>query len=76
LAREMVVTAQHRDVGEVRMTGRPIKFPGSTQTPLEPSSSLGEHTFDVMERELGLSKEELERLRHMGTFGPMAQTVE
>jgi crotonobetainyl-CoA:carnitine CoA-transferase CaiB-like acyl-CoA transferase len=76
LAREMVVTAQHRAVGEVRMTGRPIKFPGSTQTPLEPASSLGEQTFEVMERELGLGNEELERLRHAGAFGPIAQTVE
>ena len=76
LARDMVVTAQHRTAGAVRMTGRPIKFPGSAQAPLEPAPTLGEHTFDVMGRELGLGSEELERLRHAGAFGPMAQAVE
>jgi len=43
-AREMVVTAQHRTAGEVRMTGRPIKFPGSAQPPVgsaRPPGSAG-----------------------------------
>jgi len=76
LAREMVVTAQHRTAGEVRMTGRPIKFPGATQTALEPAPTLGEHTFDVLSRELGLTLDEFERLRHTGAFGSLPQAVE
>ena len=68
-AREMVVTAQHATAGEIRMTGRPIKFPGSRQPPLEPSPTLGQHTFEVLAHELGLTADALEQMRRSGAFG-------
>lgn len=51
------------------MTGRPIKFPGAAQAPLQASPLLGEHTFEVLQRNLGLTEEDFEELRAAGAFG-------
>ncbi|MBL8381552.1 MAG: CoA transferase [Burkholderiales bacterium] len=67
-AREMVVTAVHPRVGPIRMVGRPIKFPGQAQAPLAPPPLLGEHTRDVLARELGFDAETLERLTRDGVI--------
>ncbi len=62
-AREMVVTAVHPTVGRLRMIGRSIKFPGESQTPLVSPPLLGEHTADILKRDLGCTDEEIEQLR-------------
>jgi len=67
-AREMVVTAEHPEAGTLRMVGRPIKFPGSPQPPLAPPPLLGQHTRDLLRRELGLGDAELERLHQAGVI--------
>lgn len=68
LAREMVVTATHPAAGDVRMVGRPIKFPGSPQAPLKAAPVLGEHTEEVLRRHLGLDDEAIARLRDDGVI--------
>ena len=67
-AREMVVRAEHRDIGEMQMTGRAIKFPGSPQVPLTAPPALGEHTRDVLRDLLGLADDDLDRLAEAGVI--------
>jgi crotonobetainyl-CoA:carnitine CoA-transferase CaiB-like acyl-CoA transferase len=68
LAREMVVSVEHPGVGRLRMLGRPLRFPGAPQAPLEPPPLLGQHTAEVLRRELGLSEERIEELRRSGVI--------
>lgn len=71
VAREMVVTAKHRDAGEIRMTGRPIKFPGSPQTPLTAPPVLGQDTRSVLRDLLSLDESRLDELSAGGVIcGP------
>jgi crotonobetainyl-CoA:carnitine CoA-transferase CaiB-like acyl-CoA transferase len=67
--REMVVSVDHPQAGELRMLGRPIKFPGAPQGPLEAPPLLGQHTAEVLQRELGLSAERVNELRQAGVIG-------
>ena len=68
VAREMVVTADHPGIGPIRMVGRPIKFPGATQTPLQPPPQLGQHTREVLRQTLGLSDDVLAGLQRDGVI--------
>jgi crotonobetainyl-CoA:carnitine CoA-transferase CaiB-like acyl-CoA transferase len=67
-AREMVVTVEHPAAGPLRMVGRPIKFPGTRQAPLEPSPLLGQHTAEVLRELLGLSEARIDELRRLGVI--------
>jgi crotonobetainyl-CoA:carnitine CoA-transferase CaiB-like acyl-CoA transferase len=72
-AREMVVEVAHPACGPLRVLGRPIKFPGERQAPLEPPPMLGQHTAEVLRRELGLTEAQMEKLRALGVIhGPAA----
>ena len=62
-AREMVVAAPHKTVGQIQMTGRPIKFPGDRAAPLTAPPVLGQHTIEVLRDLLGCTDDELDRLR-------------
>ena len=64
----MVVETMHPRAGSIRMVGRPIKFPGASQPPLEPSPQLGQHTREVLRRELGLDDAALDRLAQDGVI--------
>lgn len=72
-ARDMVVSAPHPRAGEVRMVGRPIKFPGMTQAPLAAAPVLGQHTADVLATHLGLSPEQIDKLRQEGVIDRITQ---
>lgn len=67
-AREMVVSADHPTAGEMRMTGRPVKFPGAEQAPLTAPPLLGQHTFEVLRGELGCDDDELRELSDKGVI--------
>lgn len=54
IAREMVVETDHPTAGRISMTGRPIKFPGSTQPPLGPPPRIGEQGPQILRDLLGL----------------------
>ncbi|WP_431281439.1 CaiB/BaiF CoA transferase family protein [Humitalea sp. 24SJ18S-53] len=69
VARDMVVSVEHPAAGTLRMLGRPIKFPGEQQAPLEPPPMLGQHTAEVLRRDLGFSDERIEDLRRLGVIG-------
>jgi crotonobetainyl-CoA:carnitine CoA-transferase CaiB-like acyl-CoA transferase len=68
-ARDMVVEVEHPTAGLLRLLGRPVKFPGAPQAPLEPSPALGQHTAEVLARELGLTAGEIATLRGRGVIG-------
>ncbi len=63
LAREMVVEMEHPKAGKIKVTGIPIKLsatPGAIETP---PPTLGQHTDEILMKELGYSKEKIEELR-------------
>jgi crotonobetainyl-CoA:carnitine CoA-transferase CaiB-like acyl-CoA transferase len=67
-AREMVTEADHATAGRVRLVGRPIKFPGSTQPPSTAPPTLGQHTVEILCGELGCSEAEIAALRRDGAI--------
>jgi crotonobetainyl-CoA:carnitine CoA-transferase CaiB-like acyl-CoA transferase len=71
VAREMVVSAQHASAGEVRLAGRPIKFPGAPQRPSTAPPTLGQHTAEVLRNDLGYSEDAIAALRRDGVIDRM-----
>ena len=67
-ARQMVETVEHASAGLMRMVGRPIKFAGAQQTPLNAPPVLGAHTRDVLSKLLGLDDSELDDLTRSGVI--------
>ena len=62
-AREMVQQLEHAVAGQVRVTGVPIKLsetPGCVRTP---PPTLGQHTDEILIKDVGLSQREIESLR-------------
>jgi len=69
VAREVVVEAEHKALGPIRIVNRPIKFPGSPQPKPSAPPVLGEHTDEILRDVLGLSAEGIAALRASGAFG-------
>ena len=68
-ARGALVEVQHPRAGKVKMVGVPMrlsKTPGSVRTP---SPSIGEHNDEILTQKLGLSADEIAKLRAAGAFG-------
>ena len=68
-ARGALVECEHPVAGTVRVVGPPIRFsetPGSVRTP---APLLGQHTSEVLRTRLGMSEDELARLRALGAIG-------
>lgn len=60
--REMVVKVEHQTLGMIPIVGRPVKFDEKQPAPAAPPV-LGQHTDAILAEVLGLSAEEIERLR-------------
>lgn len=60
--REMVVKVEHQTLGMIPIVGRPVKFDERQPAPAAPPV-LGQHTDAILAEVLGLSAEEIERLR-------------
>ncbi|MDA0230604.1 MAG: CaiB/BaiF CoA-transferase family protein [Proteobacteria bacterium] len=68
-ARNMVVTVNHPEGGEVQMTGNPIKMSASDEDTYAPPPLLGQHTDNVLRDLLGKSESDIATLRAAGTVG-------
>jgi len=63
VAREVVVEAEHKALGTIRIVNRPIKFPGSPQPTPSAPPVLGEHTDEILVEMLGLDDAAITALR-------------
>ncbi|MFC7050936.1 CaiB/BaiF CoA transferase family protein [Emcibacter nanhaiensis] len=63
VAREMVVETEHKTLGKIPIVNRPFKFPGEQQPVPTAPPVLGQDTDDVLAEVLGLTPEQIEKLR-------------
>lgn len=62
-ARDMVRTIPHPSAGEIKLVGIPFRLNGTPATIRRAPPLLGEHTEEVLSKELGLSKQRVNALR-------------
>ncbi len=67
LARGMVEQVSHPLAGDLRLVGRPIKFVGSTQPPLERPAMYGEHSREIL-AEAGFDAAQIDKLEALGVL--------
>ena len=68
--RRMRLSVDHPKLGELPLTGNPVKLTQSGEREHTAPPMLGEHTESVLKARLGVDDETLERLRESGVFGP------
>ncbi|GLK90412.1 CaiB/BaiF CoA transferase family protein [Pseudomonas turukhanskensis] len=68
LARNMLVNIPHPLKADFVTVGSPIKLSGTPVEYLRPAPMLGEHTDEVLKRELGLDDERLAQLKAQGVI--------
>jgi formyl-CoA transferase/CoA:oxalate CoA-transferase len=62
-ARGAIVETEHPTTGKVKMVGVPFRMSGTPGSVRTPAPHLGEHTDEVLRDDLGLSDQEIRRLR-------------
>jgi crotonobetainyl-CoA:carnitine CoA-transferase CaiB-like acyl-CoA transferase len=67
-ARGVMFDCDHPVAGRIKMVGPPIRMSGTPGAVRAPAPLLGEHTDEVLKARLGLSDDELARLRHDGVI--------
>jgi len=68
-ARGALVECEHPVAGRIRMVGPPGRMSDTPARTPAPAPLLGEHTEDVLRSRLGLSVEEVARLRRDRVIG-------
>ncbi|MEW3797969.1 CaiB/BaiF CoA transferase family protein [Pseudomonas aeruginosa] len=68
VAREMLVDIPHLLNSEFRMVGSPVKLSDTPVQYLRPAPRLGEHTNEVLKRQLGLNDARLSELKALGVI--------
>jgi crotonobetainyl-CoA:carnitine CoA-transferase CaiB-like acyl-CoA transferase len=63
LARDMVQEMDHPSAGRIRVTGLPVKLDRSPGDLRRPPPMLGEHTEEVLQEIVGMSRDEVRQLR-------------
>lgn len=72
-ARNMLVTIPHPLKGDFVTVGSPIKMSGTPVEYLRPAPMLGEHTDEVLKRQLGLDDEHLAQLKASGVIEQLGE---
>jgi len=65
-ARDMLIEVPHPTIGQLKLTGSPLKMASLNHPPRRPPPLLGEHTDQVLSTVLKLSTEEIAQLRASG----------
>ena len=68
-ARGALLEVEHPEAGKVRMVRSPVRLSGMGDMRTTPAPLLGQHTDDVLREVLGLSADEIARLREAGAIG-------
>ena len=66
-ARNMLVTVPDKELGDLVMAGRPVKFADQTEEPLRSAPLLGEHNAEIFGA-LDLGRDDQNRLRRDGVI--------
>lgn len=69
-ARGSLVEIEHPRAGRVKVVGPPIRMSATPGTIRTPAPVLGEHTVEVLRDLLGMTSEEIAKLRTEGVIGP------
>lgn len=65
-ARNMVIEVDHEDCGPVKLVNTPMKFSESQPGLRSPPPGLGQHTDEVLRDQLGLTEDEITKLKEKG----------
>ncbi len=68
VARDMIVRMQHAAAGDIRVLGTPIKLSDTPAALRAAPPTLGQHTDDVLQRDLGVRHEAIGGLRSTGVI--------
>ncbi len=69
-AREMEIEMQHTNASApVHLVGSPLKLSETPPTYQHPPPTLGQHTQEILANHLGLSADEIEKLKEQGIIG-------
>ena len=71
LASEFIQSVDHPEVGPSWLPGAPWRFSGPEDRQLRPAPCVGEHTFEVLSEELGITRAEYDSLVERGICGTM-----
>ena len=71
--RGFIHSVEHPDHGEIRLLGWPARMSGST-VPIQAAPKLGNHSAEVVAEDLGLPRDEIERLLADGIIAQPAPT--
>ena len=66
--RGFIERVEHRDLGEVPLLGFPTRMSGS-KVAFERAPYLGEHTNEILEQDLSLNGDEIQKLRDLKVLG-------
>ena len=63
IARDMIVNTNHPEAGNIKMAGIPIKLSATPGSVDRPAPLLGQHTEEILQELLGLSIQEIGKLK-------------
>jgi CoA:oxalate CoA-transferase len=65
-SREMILEVSHKRLGKLKVVGTPMKFSRTPCSITKASPDLGEHTDEVLKDMLGMSAEDIKKLKEAG----------
>jgi CoA:oxalate CoA-transferase len=65
-SREMILEVTHKRLGKLKVVGTPMKFSRTPCSIKKASPDIGEHTDEVLKEMLGMSVEDIKKLKEVG----------